>query len=319
MKEYQWSLRTGIQRSKEFERKRLATHSVNVGLKCGHACLYCSSDALLRCHPGFKKLGESPFATGYSIVDPNTPDRIAKDVHRTKDGDMIMFCSVTDPWSPEAQRWNVGHDTLRVLLEQGRGTVRVLTKNATVTSSYDLMSRHCSRVRMGLSITAPASKEAVMRVLEPNATPISERLTALKDAYRHDLRTYGMLCPCMPTIADSPAALEAMMQAVLDCGAEEVWLEPVNPRGKSLIRSADALAKAGFTEEAAAINRVRRRNAWNHYAVGLVKSAQTVAHAASILDRLHILLYWKQFTDEARQALAVNDRAIVWLGRPDVR
>ena len=93
--------------------------------------------------------------------------------------------------------------------------------------------------------------------------------------------------------------------------------EPVNPRGKGLIRSADALAKAGFAEEAAAINRVRRRNAWNRYAVGLVKSAQTVVQAVSILDRLHILLYWKQFTDEARQVLAGDERGIVWLGQPD--
>ena len=37
----QTTLRNGITRSKEFERKGLAAYAINVGTKCGHACLYC--------------------------------------------------------------------------------------------------------------------------------------------------------------------------------------------------------------------------------------------------------------------------------------
>ena len=38
-----YPLKTGITRTREFERKRLATHAVNVGTKCGHGCTYCST------------------------------------------------------------------------------------------------------------------------------------------------------------------------------------------------------------------------------------------------------------------------------------
>ncbi len=60
MKIYEYPLKTGISRTPEFERKKLATHAVNVGTKCGHGCTYCSTGSLLRMHPSFKALGLSP-------------------------------------------------------------------------------------------------------------------------------------------------------------------------------------------------------------------------------------------------------------------
>ena len=70
---HQVSLRAGITRTREFERKRLAEFAVNVGVKCGHDCTYCSSGALLRMHRSFRQVGRSPFESGSAIVDPDYP------------------------------------------------------------------------------------------------------------------------------------------------------------------------------------------------------------------------------------------------------
>ena len=118
MEVYYHTLKKGILRTQEFERKLLATHAVNVGLKCGHGCIYCSSPALLRCHRAFKMAGRSPFEDGYAIVDPNTAARVARDVRRFASNHTIMFCSTTDAWSPEAHHFNIGHDCLKILLEE---------------------------------------------------------------------------------------------------------------------------------------------------------------------------------------------------------
>ena len=63
MRNHIYRLKTGITRSKEFERKGLATHAVNCGVKCGHDCLYCSTGAMLRCHVAFKELGVTSWET----------------------------------------------------------------------------------------------------------------------------------------------------------------------------------------------------------------------------------------------------------------
>ena len=72
MNVYQWILKNGISRTKEFEKKGLAQFAVNIGLKCGHGCTYCSTGALLRTHSVLKSLEISAFAYHYAIIDPNS-------------------------------------------------------------------------------------------------------------------------------------------------------------------------------------------------------------------------------------------------------
>ena len=64
------TLKVSISPSPEFEKKGLAEFAVNVGTKCGHDCLYCSTGATLRMHKSFQSADENPFGTGYAIVDP---------------------------------------------------------------------------------------------------------------------------------------------------------------------------------------------------------------------------------------------------------
>ena len=60
MENYKYGLTRGITPSKEFAKKGLAEFAVNVGVRCGHDCTYCSSRATLRMHPAFKKIGKDP-------------------------------------------------------------------------------------------------------------------------------------------------------------------------------------------------------------------------------------------------------------------
>ena len=97
MDEFQTSLKSGIGRAPEFEKKKLATHSVNVGTQCGHQCLYCSSPALLRMHPSFKEAGVRPYSLGYAIVDPNTPERVERDTRRRRRRGLVQARSCGTP------------------------------------------------------------------------------------------------------------------------------------------------------------------------------------------------------------------------------
>ena len=47
-REHLCTLKTGITRTREFEKKGLASYAVNCGVKCGHGCRYCSTGAMLR-------------------------------------------------------------------------------------------------------------------------------------------------------------------------------------------------------------------------------------------------------------------------------
>ncbi|MDP6720479.1 MAG: hypothetical protein QGF59_17590, partial [Pirellulaceae bacterium] len=123
----------------------------------------------------------------------------------------------------------------------------------------------------------------------------------------------GMLCPCLPGIADSEAALNEMFAAVLKCGVEDIWLEPVNGRGRALIDTSLALQNAGLDTDAAAADTIREAVDWSHYATSLIKTAIRVAKSKDVLDKLHILLYPKKLRLEHEAELKREKRGIIWL------
>lgn len=132
---HRYPLATAIHRTPEFAKKRLADFSVNVGLKCGHGCTYCSSGAVLRCHKAFQELGESPFRDGYAIVDPDLPAKIAAESKRIRKRGVVQLCTTVDAWCPAAQQFGLGRRCLEALLSEPGWIVRILTKNAAVATN----------------------------------------------------------------------------------------------------------------------------------------------------------------------------------------
>ena len=317
MRIHQCTLKGGITRTLEFEKKKLASFAVNCGIACGHNCAYCSTKALLRMHRGFKECGESPFGSGFAIVDPGTPDRVARDAKRIRNRGMIQFCTVVDAWAPEAQEHQLGRRCLQAILSEPGWSVRILTKNTAVRNDFDLIDPHKDRVLVGLSITATPEKADVMQVIEPNASSNRDRVLAMKEATSRGLRTYAMLCPLLPGIADSPDQIDQLVTLAVEFHAEEVFVEPVNPRGAGLRLCQEALEQAGLPAEAAAIARIRTRKNWSRYVVDLIANVQRAMRQHSDISKLRFLLYPSRLLPEHVEAIKKDDTGVIWLGKSE--
>jgi DNA repair photolyase len=130
----------------------LAQFAVNVGVKCGHDCPYCSTGALMRMHHAFRRVAQSPFGLGYSIVDPDVPERVARHAQRMTSRGVVQLRTIVDAWAPEAQTHDLGRRCLQALLPEPGWVVRILTKNAAVQRDFDVVEKHRDRVLVGLSL-----------------------------------------------------------------------------------------------------------------------------------------------------------------------
>jgi DNA repair photolyase len=305
----------GIRRTHEFEKKRLAQFSVNVGTKCGHDCLYCSTGALMRMHPSFQEAGESPFGFGYSIVDPNIPERVARDARRMRSRGVVQLCTIVDAWAPEAQVHDLGRRCLDAILSEPGWIVRILTKNAAVQRDFDLIEKYRDRVLVGLSLTGTLAKETQLAAIERNASRLSDRMAVFQEAHRRSLRTYGMLCPLLAGIADDEASVNELVQFCLSCEAEEIFAEPVNARGPGLRLVQEALQAAGFAGEAAAVEQVRRQSVWSAYCARLVNALQQAMRKRGAIDKLRFLLYTSHLLPKDLSGIRQDDVGIQWLGK----
>lgn len=313
MKNYTYTLGGGIHRSPEFQKKGLAEYAVNVGLRCGHDCTYCSSRAMLRCHSAFQEIGRKAFDVGYSIVDPDIVEKVAHDAKRLRRRGLVQICTTVDAWAPEAQELHLGRRCLEAILAEPGWTVRILTKNAAVAEDFGLIKKYRDRVLVGLSLTGTPDKDHVLAVVEPHASPISERMAALKKAHKLGLRTYGMLCPLLPGIADVPDQIDELVRFVKDCGAEEVFSEAVNARGNSLTLTQQVLRDQGFLDEAEAVSAIRKRSEWSQYVVKLVQNIQQAMRTHMNTGKLRFLLYPKGLAEKDCRTIKKHDAGVVWL------
>jgi DNA repair photolyase len=306
-------LKTGIARTYEFERKRLAWYAVNTGTKCGNGCLYCSTGCVMRMHWSFTKVGESPFANGYAIVDPHTPDRVARDARRIRRRGMVQLCTILDAWSPEARQYDLGRRCLEAILSEPVWTVRILTKNAEVANDFDLISRYRDRVLVGLSLTATPAKSNIMSIVEPNASPNPDRMAVLREAHKLGLRTYGMLCPLLPGVVDGPDQVEELVRFAAECGTEEIFVEPVNPRGPGLRLTQEALQAHGYDVEADAVGGIRQTDYWSNYVLQLIRDVQRAVRKAYDIERLRFLLYPSRLSPNHLGQIRHDDAGVIWL------
>jgi len=141
-------------------------------------------------------------------------------------------------------------------------------------------------------LTLPSSvkifiyKAGIISITEPNASPILERLRVMQKAKAQRLRTYAMLCPLLPSIADSPAQIDELVKTAVDFDAEEIFAEAVNPRGRGLILTQQALEKGSCHNEAKAVEAIRSRTIWSEYVVKLIKNLQQNIRKYSDIKKL---------------------------------
>ena len=315
MKVYQTTLKTGITRTREFERKGLASFGVNVGTKCGHGCTYCSTGAILRMHRSFRQCRVNPFAGDCAIVDPHTADRVRRDAQRLRRRGWVQLCTLTDAYAPEAQQFNLAANCLEAILSQPDWRVRILTKNAAVRDDFALLAQYVDRILVGLSLTAAPDKTNIIAAIEPHASTIPERMSAMSAAAACGLRTYAMLCPLLPGISSSPRQIDQLVRFAVECRAEEIFAEPVNPRGPSLRRTQEALATAGFQVQADAVGRIRHAQAWSIYVLDLIRNIQHAVRRYSDITKLRFLLYPSRLTATVAGAIRRDDAGVVWLGK----
>ncbi len=100
---------------------------------------------------------------------------------------------------------------------------------------------------------------------------------------------------------------------VKECGAEEVFAEGVNPRGRGLILTAEALRDHGFDAEAVAVDRIRRKPARMEYIQRLVRNVQRAMRKHRVIRKLRFLLYRSDLTEEAEREIRKDAVGVIWL------
>jgi len=166
---------------------------INPYVGCTHGCKYCYARFMKR-YTGHKE----PWGT-FVDVKTNIATLISDELARKKaKNGLILLSSVTDPYQPIEKNYELTRNCLKHLLRYDR-TISILTKSALVTRDIDLLSQF-KECEVGFTITT--YDDNIREVLEPEASPIEQRISALRKLHDQGIATYVFLGPIIPVLTE---------------------------------------------------------------------------------------------------------------------
>lgn len=162
-------------------------YALNPYVGCSHACRYC--------YAVFMKRFTGHWETWGSFVDVkiNAPQLLAKEIMKKRMG-RVWVSGVCDPYQAAEKKYRLTRQCLEILLGNG-WPVTIQTKSALVLRDSDILQKS-EEVEVGFSIST--ADEAMRKIFEPGASPIGERISALKSLHAEGIKTYAMIAPILP-------------------------------------------------------------------------------------------------------------------------
>lgn len=164
-----------------------ADYVINPYVGCQHACVYCYA-CFMKKFSGHTQ----PWGT-FVDVKINAPDVLPVDPGRY-DNKNIYFSSVTDPYQQLEKTYELTRRILEKLIPF-QPKISIQTKSSLILRDLDLL-RQFPSCEVGFTIVT--TDERLRREIEPFASPIGERIVALKQLHDAGLPAYVFIGPILP-------------------------------------------------------------------------------------------------------------------------
>jgi DNA repair photolyase len=196
-------------------KSKIYDYCVNCYTGCQHDCAYCYAKLFMRRYSGH----EEPWGQ-FVDVKVNAPELLQKQVRRAKKG-VVWLSSVCDAYQPLEAGYKLTRRCLEVLAA-AEFPATVQSKSVLLLLDIDVFRRF-KDIEVGFTIAT--DDDRVSRLVEPGASPVSERIAALADLKAASLRTFAFIGPILPA---DPEALVA----ALDGKADRILIDRMNYVGQ---------------------------------------------------------------------------------------
>ena len=192
-----------------------ADYSINPYVGCLHACAYCYAHYMQRWSGH-----EEPWGA-FVDVKMNAVRVLIRALRRTPPS-RIFMSSVTDPYQPPERRYLITRRILEALAPLPHSIV-IHTKSALVTRDLDILR---SFRDISVTFTIVTGDAGAVRLLEPGAPPVPERIRALDMLARAGIDTSVFIAPVIPFVTER--GIEGLIRGLAGAGVRRVMLDDLH-------------------------------------------------------------------------------------------
>ncbi|MEO0095527.1 MAG: spore photoproduct lyase family protein [candidate division WOR-3 bacterium] len=189
---------------------------------CEHKCTYCYAVFMKRFTNHGEEWGD------FVDIKINAPEILQKQLKQLKSKSRISIGTVCDAYQPIEEKYQLTRKCLEIL-RYFQHSASILTKSSLILRDLDLLLR-IKEIEVGFTITS--LNPDVKNLFEPNSSPVSERLMALKKLSENKLPTWVFVAPILPYITDSDEEIEQLIKSAEESGALNITFDSLNPYPK---------------------------------------------------------------------------------------
>ena len=196
-------------------------YTVNPYIGCLHGCVYCYANFMRRFSGHLQDSWGS-----FVDVKVNLLDVLAKELPR-RPGGSIWISSVCDPYEQVEARYKLTRGAIQLISRYSKFTISILTKNSLILRDIDLLTQLQGRVDVGFTITT-FNREAQL-IFEPHASPVNERIQAVKRLNEAGVDAWVFIAPMLPYVTE--IELEDGLRLLKEAGVKRLRSDRYNARG----------------------------------------------------------------------------------------
>ena len=162
---------------------------------CDHKCVYCYA---------------SSYITGFNECKPKKDliERLQREAPKLK-GETISLSNSSDPYPKTEQYTGLTRQCLEIL-SKNNCRIHIITKSNLVIRDDDILKQSPSTV----TLTITTDNDQLAKIIEPNAPPPSQRISAAEDLISQGIPVSVRIDPIIPFINDQPQKLIKTLSAI---------------------------------------------------------------------------------------------------------
>ena len=178
----------------------IADYVINPYVGCIHSCIFCYARFMKRFTGHEEEWGK------FIDVKINAPDLIPTKTSKYE-GKYIFLSSVTDPYLPLERKYELTRRIIEKLIPL-KPILGILTKSDLILRDLDLIKQFKTS-EIGFSFST--LDDTIRKEVEPGASPVKNRINALKEVHEAGIKTYVFISPILPYLTDWKDIIEKTM------------------------------------------------------------------------------------------------------------
>jgi DNA repair photolyase len=193
--------------------------SINPYRGCYHGCVFCYAR---RTHAYLEEDGVNRWGSRI-FVKVNAPAVVRTELaKRSWKHEQVAIGTVTDPYQPLEGRYRLTRGVLEALRDYDT-PAGIITRSPLVIRDIDVLSQLARIAGVTVSISIATLDTKLAREIEPTVAPPQKRLLAVSRLAGAGIKVNVALAPILPHITDSAENIDAVVRAVREAGAENMW------------------------------------------------------------------------------------------------